>query len=92
MIQDEYASAVPAATAAGGTTLGNVLELVMGLNAQLARQACRQCRILIDGKRYDDLSQPVELSIGSEIDIEGYGRVNVIKAHFRTLEFYANCK
>ena len=90
MIQDELVSSTTTAARPARTTLANVLQLVVGFNEELAKRACRQFQIMIDGKAYDDLDQPVELTIGSVIEIEGYGRINVIKAHFRTLEFYAS--
>ena len=71
------------------TTVRAVLEQVVGLNDLAAIKAMKTLRITIGGNAFTDLDQTVDLQLGSWIDLEGYTRMKVIKAHFRTLDFYS---
>lgn len=70
------------------TTVRAVLEQVVGMSSNVAQNAMNVFRVEIDGATYQNLDDKLNLRLGAWVDLEGYTRLKVIKAHFRTLEFY----
>jgi len=70
------------------TTVRAVLEQVVGMSGDVATRAMETFSVRIDGIPVTHLDQALELRLGSRIDIQNFTRLKVIKAHFRTLEFY----
>lgn len=70
------------------TTVRAVLEHVVGLSGDVAARAMETFPVRIDGVPVTHMDQSLELRLGSRIDIQNFTRLKVIKAHFRTLEFY----